>query len=292
MNMQAQVIRGKETAEAIREEIRVQVEQLSSGGKVPGLAVILVGEDPGSAIYVRNKKKSTVECGMKSFGYELPADVAEADLLALIDQLNRDPNVHGILCQLPLPKHLDEFKVTCSIDPAKDVDGLHPMNIGLLTVGKEGPVSCTPAGVMEMLRRAGISVAGKECVVIGRGNIVGKPVAQLLLKENGTVTICHSRTKDLPAVVRRADIVVVAIGRPKFLTGDMVKPGAVVVDVGINRNAEGKVVGDVDFDSVLPVAGAITPVPNGVGPMTIAMLLKNTLDAFVRSEKAAARLPR
>jgi methylenetetrahydrofolate dehydrogenase (NADP+) / methenyltetrahydrofolate cyclohydrolase len=288
--MSALVIRGKETAEAIRGEIRQEVEALASAseGRVPGLAVVLVGDDPGSAIYVRNKKKATVECGMKSFGYELPADVPEAELLGLIDALNADPNVHGILCQLPLPKHLDEFEVTCRIDPAKDVDGLHPMNVGLLSMGREGPVSCTPAGVMVMLHRAGIEVAGKECVVIGRSNIVGKPIAQLLLKENGTVTVCHSRTKDLKAVVKRADVVVVAIGRPRFVTGDWIKPGAVVVDVGINRNAEGKVVGDVDFDSVAEVAGAVTPVPNGVGPMTIAMLLRNTLDAFKRAEKARA----
>ena len=284
--MSALVIRGKETAELIREEIRQQVVQLGEGARVPGLAVILVGEDPGSAIYVRNKKKSTVECGMKSFGYELPADVSETELLELVDTLNRDPNVDGILCQLPLPKHLDEFRVTCAIDPNKDVDGLHPVNVGLLSLGRDALVSCTPAGCMEMMRRAGIDVAGKECVVIGRSNIVGKPIAQLLLKAHGTVTICHSRTKDLPGVVRRADIVVVAIGKPKLVKGDWIKPGAVVIDVGINRNEEGKVVGDVDFDSVVEVAGAITPVPNGVGPMTIAMLLKNTLDAYRRSMKA------
>ncbi len=284
--MSALVIRGKETAELIREEIRQQVAQLGEGVRVPGLAVILVGEDPGSAIYVRNKKKSTVECGMKSFGYELPADVSEKELLELVDTLNHDPNVDGILCQLPLPKHLDEFRVTCAIDPDKDVDGLHPVNVGLLSLGRDALVSCTPAGCMEMMRRAGIDVAGKECVVIGRSNIVGKPIAQLLLKAHGTVTICHSRTKDLPGVVRRADIVVVAIGKPKLVKGDWIKPGAVVIDVGINRNEEGKVVGDVDFDSVVEVAGALTPVPNGVGPMTIAMLLKNTLDAYRRSMKA------
>jgi methylenetetrahydrofolate dehydrogenase (NADP+)/methenyltetrahydrofolate cyclohydrolase len=285
--MSALVIRGKETAETIRMEIQQQVAQLGEGTRVPGLAVILVGEDPGSSIYVRNKKKATVECGMKSFGYELPADVSEKELLDLVDTLNQDPNVDGILCQLPLPKHLDEFRITCAIDPNKDVDGLHPMNVGLLSLGRDALVSCTPAGCMEMLRRAGIEVAGKECVVIGRSNIVGKPIAQLLLKAHGTVTICHSRTKDLPGVVRRADIVIVAIGRPKFVKGDWIKPGAVVVDVGINRNEEGKVVGDVDFESVVEVAGAVTPVPNGVGPMTIAMLLKNTLDAYRRAMKAS-----
>jgi methylenetetrahydrofolate dehydrogenase (NADP+)/methenyltetrahydrofolate cyclohydrolase len=284
--MSAMVIRGKETAETIREEIRVQVAELAGKGRVPGLAVILVGEDPGSAIYVRNKKKATVEAGMRSFGYELPADVSERDLLDLIDTLNKDPEVHGILCQLPLPKHLDEFRITCAIDPAKDVDGLHPVNAGLLSLGRDALVSCTPAGVMEMLRRAGIEVSGKECVVVGRSNIVGKPVAQLMLQAHATVTICHSRTRDLPSVVRRADIVVVAIGRPRFLKGEWLKPGAVVVDVGINRDENGKVVGDVDFDSVLEVASAVTPVPNGVGPMTIAMLLKNTLQAFRRIEKA------
>jgi methylenetetrahydrofolate dehydrogenase (NADP+)/methenyltetrahydrofolate cyclohydrolase len=285
--MSALVIRGKETAETIRMEIQQQVAQLGEGTRVPGLAVILVGEDPGSSIYVRNKKKATVECGMKSFGYELPADVSEKELLDLVDTLNQDPNVDGILCQLPLPKHLDEFRITCAIDPNKDVDGLHPVNVGLLSLGRDALVSCTPAGCMEMLRRAGIEVAGKECVVIGRSNIVGKPIAQLLLKAHGTVTICHSRTKDLPGVVRRADIVIVAIGRPKFVKGDWIKPGAVVVDVGINRNEEGKVVGDVDFESVVEVAGAVTPVPNGVGPMTIAMLLKNTLDAYRRAMKAS-----
>ena len=283
--MPAQVIRGKETAEAIREEIREEVGRLGADGRVPGLAVILVGEDPGSAIYVRNKKKACLEAGMHSYGYELPSDVSEADLLDLIDTLNRDPNVHGILCQLPLPPHLDEFRITCAIDPAKDVDGLHPVNVGLLSLGRDALVSCTPIGIMEMLRRAGIALSGKECVVIGRSNIVGKPIAQLLLKENATVTLCHSRTRDLPSVVHRADVVVVAIGRPKFVKGDWIKPGAVVVDVGINRDAQGKVIGDVDFESVSEVAGAITPVPNGVGPMTIAMLLKNTLDAFRRAEK-------
>lgn len=219
-----------------------------------------------------------------SFGYRLPADIEEHELLELIDQLNRDPSVHGILCQLPLPDQISEFKVINAIDPAKDVDGFHPVNVGLLSLGKDGLVSCTPAGVLEMLKAYDVPLVGAHCVIVGRSNIVGKPVAQLMLKEHCTVTITHSRTRDLAAVCRQADILIAAIGRPEMITADYVKPGAVVIDVGINRNAAGKVVGDVDFASVEPVASAISPVPGGVGPMTIAMLLENTWQTFLRQE--------
>ncbi len=219
-----------------------------------------------------------------SYGYRLPADIEEHELLELIDQLNNDPSVHGILCQLPLPDQISEFKVINAIDPKKDVDGFHPVNVGLLSLGKDGLVSCTPAGVLEMLKAYNIPLVGANCVIVGRSNIVGKPVAQLMLKEHCTVTITHSRTRDLAAVCRQADILIAAIGRPEMITADYVKPGAVVIDVGINRNAAGKVVGDVDFASVEPVASAISPVPGGVGPMTIAMLLENTWQTFLRQE--------
>lgn len=219
-----------------------------------------------------------------SFGYHLPADIELHDLLELIEQLNQDPSVHGILCQLPLPKQLDELSVIKAISPEKDVDGFHPQNVGLLSIGRDALVSCTPAGVLEMLKAYDIPIAGKQCVIVGRSNIVGKPVAQLMLKEHATVTITHSKTQNLPAVCRQADILIAAIGKPKMITADYVKPGAVVIDVGINRDAAGKVVGDVDFDSVAPVAHAISPVPGGVGPMTIAMLLQNTWKAFLAIE--------
>jgi len=275
------LIRGKEMALSIREEIKAEVAKIClEKNKVPGLAVIQVGENPASCVYVNNKKKACEEVGIKSFGYELPAQTSEQELLDLVDTLNEDPNVHGILCQLPLPKHMDEFKVLCRVKPEKDVDGFHPVNVGLLSIGKDGLVSCTPAGVLEMLIRSDIDISGKECVIIGRSNIVGKPVAQLMIAKNATVTIAHSKTKDLKEVCKRADILIVAIGRPKFVTAEYVKPGAVVIDVGINRDADCKLVGDVDFDSVFGVAGALSPVPNGVGPMTIAMLMKNTLHAF------------
>lgn len=223
-----------------------------------------------------------------SYGYHLPADIEEHELLELIDQLNQDPSVHGILCQLPLPDQISEFKVINAIDPKKDVDGFHPVNVGLLSLGKDGLVSCTPAGVLEMLKAYNIPLVGANCVIVGRSNIVGKPVAQLLLKEHCTVTITHSRTRDLAAVCRQADVLIAAIGRPEMITADYVKPGAVVIDVGINRNAAGKVVGDVDFASVEPVASAISPVPGGVGPMTIAMLLENTWQTFLRQEGITA----
>lgn len=276
-----QIIRGKEMSIQIREEIRTEVERIClEKNKVPGLAVIQVGEDPASRIYVNNKKKACAEAGIRSFGYQLPAEASESELLDLIDTLNDDPNVHGILCQFPIPKHMSEFKVLCRIQPQKDVDGLTPFNIGLLSMGRETLVSCTPAGIIEMLLRSGIEIAGKECVIIGRSNLVGKPVAQLMIARNATVTVTHSKTKNLPEVCRRADILIVAIGKSKFVTAEFIQPGATVIDVGINRDENGKMAGDVDFESVSAIAGALSPVPNGVGPMTIAMLMKNTLKAF------------
>lgn len=279
------MIRGKELAAQLRSQLAEKVrETYDKTGKRPGLAVVQVGEDPASSIYVNNKKKACEEAGLMSYGYRLPADIEEHELLELIDQLNNDPSVHGILCQLPLPDQISEFKVINAIDPKKDVDGFHPVNVGLLSLGKDGLVSCTPAGVLEMLKAYNIPLVGANCVIVGRSNIVGKPVAQLMLKEHCTVTITHSRTRDLAAVCRQADILIAAIGRPEMITADYVKPGAVVIDVGINRNAAGKVVGDVNFASVEPVASAISPVPGGVGPMTIAMLLENTWQTFLRQE--------
>ena len=279
------MIRGKELAAQMRSQLAEKVRTVyEKTGKRPGLAVVQVGEDPASSIYVNNKKKACEEAGLLSFGYRLPADIEEHELLELIGQLNDDPSVHGILCQLPLPGQISEFKVINAIDPKKDVDGFHPVNVGLLSLGKDGLVSCTPAGVLEMLKAYQVPLVGAHCVVVGRSNIVGKPVAQLMLKEHCTVTITHSRTRDLPAVCREADILIAAIGRPEMITADYVKPGAVVIDVGINRNSAGKVVGDVDFASVEPVASAISPVPGGVGPMTIAMLLENTWKTFLKQE--------
>ena len=254
----------------------MEAEQLS---RRPGLAVILVGNDPASRVYVNGKERDCAECGFRSFEHALPEDTAQETLLGLIEELNRDPQVDGILCQLPLPAHLDEDAVLNAIAPDKDVDCFHPYNVGRLMIGDPVFLPCTPAGVMEMLREYGISVRGKRCVVLGRSNIVGKPMAMLLLHQNGTVTICHSRTKDLPEVTRQADILVSAVGKSRFVTADMVKPGAVVIDVGMNRDENGKLCGDVDFAAVEPVASYITPVPGGVGPMTIAMLLKNTVTA-------------
>ena len=274
------LLNGKETAAAVRTEMREQIDALRAAGKtVPGLAVILVGDDPASAVYVRNKKRACEEIGMRSEVYTYPADTSEAELLSRLDELNGRADIHGILVQLPLPAHISEERVVRHIDPRKDVDAFHPYNVGKIMLGEDGFLPCTPAGVMELLRRYDISVDGKECVIVGRSNIVGKPQAMLLLRENGTVTVCHSHTRDLAEVTRRADILIVAIGRAGFITGDMVKPGAVVVDVGINRMPDGKLCGDVDFASVAPRAYAITPVPGGVGPMTITMLLRNTLRA-------------
>ena len=245
----------------------------------PGLAVVLVGDDPASAVYVRNKSKACAEVGIYSEVYRLPEETGREQLLGLIEQLNQSPLIHGILVQLPLPKHLDPEEVIMAIDPAKDVDAFHPVNVGKIMIGNYDFLPCTPAGVMELLHRSGIEVSGKECVVIGRSNIVGKPMLHLLLGKNATVTICHSHTKDLPTITREADILVAAVGRPKFVTADMVKPGATVIDVGINRIAPKKLVGDVDFESVKEVAGAITPVPGGVGLLTVAMLMENVVRA-------------
>jgi len=279
------IIRGKELAQEIRQKIAVQVGHYKqSSGRRPGLAVIQIGENPASTIYVSNKKKACEEAGIRSFGYQMQDDVSQMELLALIDTLNHDPQVHGILCQLPLPAHIDEFTIIGAISPEKDIDGFHPINVGLLSLGRDCLVPCTPSGVLAMLKAYDVPIKGKRCVIIGRSNIVGKPVAQLLLKEHGTVTLAHSRTVDLPALCREADILIAAIGKAKMITADYIKPGATVIDVGINRDENGKVVGDVDFASVEPVAGAVSPVPNGVGPMTIAMLLQNTLKAFCKQE--------
>ncbi len=285
--MVAQVIDGKAFAAKVRAQVADQVAKLKEeNGITPGLAVVLVGEDPASQVYVRSKGKQTVEVGMNSYEHKLDADTSEEDLLALIDELNKDPAVHGILVQLPLPKHLNEDLVINSIDPAKDVDGFHISNVGLLGTGQKSMVPCTPLGCLMMLRDYHGSLSGMDAVVIGRSNIVGKPMAQLLLADSCTVTIAHSRTKDLPDVVRRADIVVAAVGRPEMVPGDWIKEGATVIDVGINRierDGKNKLVGDVDYASAAERAGAITPVPGGVGPMTIACLLANTLTACCRA---------
>lgn len=276
----AYIIDGKAISAQIREEIAQKVQVYSEKtGTRPGLAVIIVGDNPASQVYVRNKKKACEQVGFNSWVYEMPESTTQDELNALIDKLNCDSTVHGILVQLPLPSHLDEKEVILRIKPEKDVDAFHPENVGRITIGNPKFLPCTPAGIMELLRRSNIEISGKECVVIGRSNIVGKPMALLLLAENGTVTVCHSKTRDLKDVCKRADILVVAIGRADFVTADMVKEGAVVIDVGMNRNAEGKLTGDVDFKSVSEVASYITPVPGGVGPMTITMLLQNTLIA-------------
>lgn len=285
--MGAAIIDGKAFAGTVRAKVALGVSKLKEDhGITPGLAVVLVGEDPASQVYVRSKGKQTIEVGMNSYEHKLDADTSESDLLALIQDLNADPAVHGILVQLPLPGHLDEDLVINSIDPAKDVDGFHISNVGLLGTGQRSMVPCTPLGCLMMLRDYHGSLSGMDAVVIGRSNIVGKPMAQLLLGDSCTVTIAHSRTKDLPDVVRRADIVIAAVGRPEMVPGDWIKPGATVIDVGINRierDGKNKLVGDCDFESCADVAGAITPVPGGVGPMTIACLLANTLTACSRA---------
>jgi methylenetetrahydrofolate dehydrogenase (NADP+)/methenyltetrahydrofolate cyclohydrolase len=285
--MTATLISGKQLSEEIRAELAADIAALKERGVTPGLAVVLVGNDPASEIYVRNKRKTCEELGMQSFSHDLPADCAEDRLLALIADLNADPKVHGILVQMPLPKQIDDAKVLNAIDPAKDVDGFHPVNVGKLLIGEECFVACTPAGVQEMLVRSGNDPAGKHVVIVGRSNIVGKPLAALLVQKgpgaNATVTVCHSRTANLPEVTRQADILVAAIGVAEFITADMVKDGVVVIDVGMNRVADdtkksgSRLVGDVDFAGVSQKARAITPVPGGVGPMTITMLLKNTV---------------
>lgn len=274
------LINGKEISAAIRSEIREECAAfVTEHGFAPGLAVVIVGEDPASQVYIRNKAKACEEVGFYSEVHRLPAETTQEELNTLIDRLNADPKLHGILVQLPLPGHLDAEAITLRIDPRKDVDAFHPYNVGKMILGDPVFLPCTPAGVMELLRRSGIDPTGKRCVVVGRSNIVGKPMAHLLLAANGTVTVCHSKTPDLAAVTREADILVSAVGRAHFITADMVRPGAVVIDVGMNRDETGKLVGDVDFPSVSPLCSCITPVPGGVGPMTITMLLRNTLTA-------------
>ena len=280
----AQVLSGKTMSEALTREQAARVAQMKEEGIHPGLAVVLVGEDPASQIYVRNKGIACETIGIYSRTVKLDKDIAQEELIEAIEALNQDPQIHGILVQLPLPKHLDEEAVLASILPQKDVDGFHIDNAGRLFTGQEGVVACTPKGIMYMLKQSGVPLSGKDAVVIGRSNIVGKPVAMLLLAENCTVTICHSRTQNLKEHCRRADVLVAAIGKPHFVTADMVKPGAAVVDVGINR-MHGKVVGDVDYDAVKDVAGYITPVPGGVGKMTISMLMENTLEAACRQAR-------
>jgi methylenetetrahydrofolate dehydrogenase (NADP+)/methenyltetrahydrofolate cyclohydrolase len=275
----ARIIDGKALARKIREELKERIIASKVMGIHPGLAVIIVGDDPASRVYVNMKKKACNDLGIYSEEHALSEDVTQQELIALVSRLNKDPKISGVLVQLPLPKHINEDQVLSVIDPEKDVDGFHPVSVGRLVLGIPGFISCTPAGVMELIHEAGVNISGKECVVVGRSNIVGKPQALLLLREHGTVTICHSHTKDLAEVTRRADILLVAVGRPQMITGNMVKPGATVIDVGVNRLPDGRLVGDVDFESVAKVAGFITPVPGGVGPMTITMLMKNTVEA-------------
>lgn len=270
-----QIIDGKAISAQIKDEVKERVAALAAQGKKVCLAVIQVGNDPASSVYVGNKKKACAYVGIESLAYELAEETTQEELLDLIRELNAREDVNGILVQLPLPKQIDEDAVIRAIDPKKDVDGFHPQSVGALCIGQPGFVSCTPAGIIQLLKRSGIEISGKECVVIGRSNIVGKPMALLLLRENGTVTVCHSRTKDLKEVTKRADILVVAVGKPKMITREYVKEGAVVIDVGIHRNENNKLCGDVDYEDVVPVCSAITPVPGGVGPMTIAMLMYN-----------------
>ncbi|OXS80361.1 bifunctional methylenetetrahydrofolate dehydrogenase/methenyltetrahydrofolate cyclohydrolase FolD [Domibacillus enclensis] len=282
--MTAAIIDGKAIAKDIRAELKEEIDSLKAAGTTPGLAVVIVGEDPASHTYVNSKEKSSKEIGIYSEVHRFPADLTEEALLQKVNELNNDQNIHGILVQLPLPKHISEDKVIDAIAPEKDVDGFHPVNVGKMVIGKDTFYSCTPYGIMKMLEKENISLEGKHVVVIGRSNIVGKPAALLSLMNNATVTICHSRTKDLPAIARQADVVIAAVGIPNYVTADHLKPGAVVIDVGINRLESGKLCGDVDFNSAKEVAGYITPVPGGVGPMTITMLLYNT----VKSAKAFA----
>lgn len=276
----AQIIDGKQISAQIKEELKEEAAAYKARGIEAALAVIQVGEDPASSIYVRNKKKACAYVGIRSESYELPRETTQEALLALIEELNGRSDIQGILVQLPLPSHIDEDAVIRAIAPEKDVDGFHPESVGRMCIGEQGYLPCTPAGIIQLLKRSGVSIEGKECVVVGRSNIVGKPMALLMLRENATVTITHSRTKDLREVCRRADILIVAIGKPRFITKEYVKEGAVVIDVGIHRDENNKMCGDVDFADVEPVAGAITPVPGGVGPMTIAMLMNNCLEAI------------
>lgn len=274
-----QIIDGKKISQEIKDELKEKVAELKEQGKNVALAVIQVGNDPASSVYVNNKKKACAYIGIESLAYELPEETTEQELVELVEKLNADDKVNGILVQLPLPKHINEETIIQTISPKKDVDGFHMQSVGALCVGAKGYVSCTPLGIIELLKRSGIGIAGKHCVVIGRSNIVGKPMALLLLRENGTVTVCHSRTQDLKEITGQADILVVAIGKPKFVDETYVKEGAVVIDVGIHRNEQNKLCGDVDFDRVAPHTSAITPVPGGVGPMTIAMLMNNCVSS-------------
>jgi methylenetetrahydrofolate dehydrogenase (NADP+)/methenyltetrahydrofolate cyclohydrolase len=284
--MTAKIIDGKSLAAEVRASLRPAVEQLAARGRRPGLAAILVGDDPASRIYVRNKLRACDETGLRRVLHEYPAGVDEATLLARVTELDRDPRVHGILVQLPLPPQIDERRVLSAVSPAKDVDGFHVQNLGLLVAGRPGFLPCTPAGVMRMLESEAVPLAGRRAVVVGRSNIVGKPVALLLLQKDATVTICHSKTVDLAAITRQADVLVAAAGRVGLITAEMVKPGACVIDVGTNRLPDGKLCGDVDFERVKSVAGWLTPVPGGVGPMTVAMLLSNTVRAALQLNEA------
>ena len=286
----AQIIDGRKISAQIKDEVKEQVAALRRQGREVALAVIQVGQDPASTVYVGNKKKACEYVGIRSLSYELPQETTQDELLALIDGLNERADVNGILVQLPLPGQIDESAVIGRISPLKDVDGFHPANVGALCIGRPGFVSCTPAGIIQLLKRSGVEIEGKECLVIGRSNIVGKPMALLLLRENGTVTVAHSRTRDLKEIASRADILVAAVGRRRMITADYVKEGAVVIDVGIHRNEGGKLCGDVDFDSVSPRCSAITPVPGGVGPMTIAMLMKNCAEAARLGAEKTGRL--
>ncbi len=273
------IIDGKAISAQIKEELKTEVTAMKERGIVPCLAVIQVGNDPASSVYVNNKKKACAYIGIESLAYELDECTTQQELVSLIEELNQNEKVNGILVQLPLPKHIDEDTIIQTISPKKDVDGFHPMSVGNMCIGSKGFLSCTPAGIIQLLKRSGVVIEGKECVIVGRSNIVGKPMALLLLRENGTVTVAHSRTKDLKEITNRADILIVAIGKPKFITADYIKEGAVVIDVGIHRNAENKLCGDVDFEDVKEKVSAITPVPGGVGPMTIAMLMENCVEA-------------
>ena len=281
----AYIIDGKKISTEIKDETRDKVAELKAAGKEISLAVVQVGDNPASCVYVRNKKKACEYVGIKSVSHELPEETTEAELLELIDKLNNDDTINGILVQLPLPAHMDENKVIDAISPYKDVDGFHLMNVGALSTGQNGFISCTPYGIIQLLKRSGIEIAGKHCVVIGRSNIVGKPMSMLLLRENGTVTVVHSKTQNMKEITKQADILVVAIGKPMFVDETFVKEGAVVIDVGINRDEDNKICGDVDYDKVFDKVSAITPVPGGVGPMTIAMLMNNCLEAATKIQK-------
>ncbi len=280
-----QLIDGKQISKQIKDELRDEVQQLNVQGKNACLAVVQVGNDPASSVYVNNKKKACAYIGIGSKAYELPEKTTEAELVSFVEELNRDETVNGILVQLPLPSHIDEDKIIRTISPDKDVDGFHPVSVGRLWIGEKGFLSCTPAGIIQLLKRSGIEIEGKECVVVGRSNIVGKPMAALLLRENGTVTVAHSRTKNLKEITKRADILIVAIGKKRFITADYVKEGAVVIDVGMHRDENNHLCGDVDFEDVAPHTSAITPVPGGVGPMTIAMLMNNCVETMRTQEE-------